>query len=298
VAVQRRRASLLRQACQSGCRIGSYYANRERQCRRRTPSVGQASTPDAVSATRRHPRQTVATSRHLTMARTQNECQINNLNPKVAGIEGAISIVMDAQNVAETWPTSKTTDQELVELSKRGDELAMTKLIQRHYGASLRVAQSILRNRPDSEDAVQTAYGRAFQYLHTFREEARFSTWITSIVVNQSLMHLRHQRRATLLSLDEPIHENALRCLTSRDPSPEESAAQREISNAIARALARLPMGLRMPYTLHAVSGLPVAEVADKLGLSLSATKSRIFRARCSLQSRLNFNYRLARCSA
>jgi RNA polymerase sigma-70 factor (ECF subfamily) len=205
---------------------------------------------------------------------------------------------MDAQNIAETWQTSETTDQELVEQSKRGDEQAMTKLIQRHYGASLRVAQSILRNQPDSEDAVQTAYGRAFQYLHTFREEARFSTWITSIVVNQSLMHLRRQRRATLLSLDEPAPEKALRGLTSRDPSPEENAAQREISSAIARALARLPMGLRMPYTLHAVSGLPVAEVADKLGLSLSATKSRIFRARCSLESRLNFKFRLARCSA
>jgi RNA polymerase sigma-70 factor, ECF subfamily len=205
---------------------------------------------------------------------------------------------MSAQNITETWQTSETTDQELVEQCKQGDEEAMTRLIQRHYGASLRVAQSILRNQSDSEDAVQTAYGRAFQYLHTFREEARFSTWITSIVVNQSLMHLRHQRRATLLSLDEPTHDQASRSLASRDPSPEESAARREISGVIERALARLPNGLRMPYTLHAVSGLPVAEVADKLGLSVSATKSRIFRARCSLQSRLSFNYGLGRCSA
>ena len=205
---------------------------------------------------------------------------------------------MDAQTAAEKLDFSEMTDQELVELCKRGDDEAMTSLIQRHYGTSLRVAQSILRNRPDSEDAVQTAYGRAFRYLHTFREEARFSTWITSIVVNQSLMHLRRQRRATLLSLDEPSHEQASRYLTSREASPEESAARREISIAIARALARLPHGLRMPYTLHAVSGLPVAEVADKLGLSVSATKSRIFRARCSLQSRLSFSHGLARCSA
>jgi len=205
---------------------------------------------------------------------------------------------MNAQNIAETRQTSETTDQELVEQSRGGDEAAMTKLIQRHYGTSLRVAQSILRNQSDSEDAVQAAYGRAFRYLHTFRAEARFSTWITSIVVNQSLMHLRRQRRATLLSLDEPTHEQAARYLTSRDPTPEENAARREISAAIARALARLPNGLRMPYTLHAVSGLSVAEVADELGLSVSATKSRIFRARCSLESRLCFSYGLARCSA
>ena len=204
---------------------------------------------------------------------------------------------MEAQNVAKTW-TSEATDQELVEQSKQGDEEAMAKLIQRHYGASLRIARSILRNESDSEDAVQTAYSRAFQHLHTFREEARFSTWITTIVVNQSRMHLRRERRATLLSLEELIHEQIPQYLTSREPTPEESTARREISTAISRALARLPHGLRTPYTLHAVSGLPVAEVADKLGLSLSATKSRIFRARCTLESRLYVSYGPAQCSA
>jgi RNA polymerase sigma-70 factor (ECF subfamily) len=197
---------------------------------------------------------------------------------------------MESQNV-------ETTDQELVAQSKQGDEGAMAKLIRRHYGSSLRVARSILRNESDSEDAVQTAYGRAFQHLHTFREEARFSTWITSIVVNQSRMHLRSQRRATLLSLDETSQEQVPMYLTSREPTPEESTARYQISAAIIRAVSRLPSGLRMPYTMHAVSGLPVAEVADKLGLSLSATKSRIFRARCTLQSRLHLSYAPARCS-
>jgi RNA polymerase sigma-70 factor, ECF subfamily len=198
---------------------------------------------------------------------------------------------MDPQN-------TETTDRELVLQSKQGDEEAMALLIRRHYGASLRVARSILRNQSDSEDAVQTAYSRAFQHLHTFREEARFSTWITSIVVNQSRMHLRRQRRARLLSLEETIPEQTPLYLKSREPTPEESTAQREISTAISRALARLPNGLRTPYTLHAVSGLPVAEVAGKLGLSVSATKSRIFRARCTLESRLYVSYGPAQCPA
>jgi len=205
---------------------------------------------------------------------------------------------MNTQNGAETLQTPEVTDQELIEQSKQGDEAAMSHLIRRHYGTSLRIAQSILRNQPDSEDAVQTAYGRAFRLLHTFREEARFSTWITSIVVNQSLMHLRRHRRANVLSLEEPMHERTQRCLASREPSPEESAVSREIASAIARALARLPHRLRTPYTLHAISGLPIAEVADKLGLSISATKSRIFRARCTLQSRLHFSYGSALRSA
>ena len=166
----------------------------------------------------------------------------------------------------------------------------MAKLIRRHYGASLRIANSILRNHQDSEDTVQTAYSRAFQKLHSFREEARFSTWITSIVVNQSLIHLRSKRRAILLSLEEPMNERTKLFLTSREPTPEESTARHEISTAISRALARLPNNLRTPYTLHAVSGLPLVDVANRLGLSLSATKSRIFRARCTLESRLDIS--------
>src|SRR5277367_2802629 len=191
---------------------------------------------------------------------------------------------MDARNVCAKWPA----DQELVEQSKQGDEEAIAALIGRHYKGSVRMANSILRNQPDAEDVVQMAYSRAFQKLHTFREEARFSTWMTSIVVNLSLLHLRGKRRATLLSLEEPMNVRTKVFLTSRDPTPEESAARREISTAISRALAKLPDNLRTPYHLHAISGLPLADVATRLGLSLSATKSRIFRARCTLESRLS----------
>jgi RNA polymerase sigma-70 factor, ECF subfamily len=194
---------------------------------------------------------------------------------------------MDARNVSRKRQPAEVTDQVLVEQSKQGDPDAMAKLIRRHYGASVRMANSILRNQPDAEDVAQMAYCRAFQKLHTFREEARFSTWITSIVVNLSLLHLRGRRRATLLSLEEPMNERTKLFLTSREPTPEESTARHEIATAISRALAKLPDTLRTPYKLHAISGMPLVEVANELGLSLSATKSRIFRARCTLESRL-----------
>jgi len=198
----------------------------------------------------------------------------------------ASNTVMNLSNGCKT-----PADHELVEQSKRGDEQAMAELIRRYYAMSLRIARSILRNPEDSEDAVQTAYCQAFQHLQDFREESRFSTWITSIVVNQSLMHLRRRRRATLLSLEDPIGDSPIRYFTSREPSPEERTSHREIATAISGALDRLPNGLRVAYSLHAISGLPVDEVADKMGLSVSATKSRIFRARCRLESRLSTSF-------
>jgi RNA polymerase sigma factor (sigma-70 family) len=94
-----------------------------------------------------------------------------------------------------------------------------------------------------------------------------FSIWITSIVVNQSLQHLRQQRH---VSLEQAIRKETPLYFTSREPTPEQSTARQEISARISHALAKLSNNLRMPYILHAVSGLPVAEVANKLGRSVS----------------------------
>lgn len=187
----------------------------------------------------------------------------------------------------ETKEETKVTDTELVEQSKLGDQRATAELIRRHYSSSLRIAHSIVRNHAEAEDAAQEAYCLAFRHIHSFREEARFSTWIGTIVVNQCRMMLRRQRRAVLINLDE----SAPRHLKSAEASPEETAYRSETSHAISRAVARLPIELRMPYALHAISGLPLFEVAHKLGISIAATKSRIFRARCTLESRLHSSF-------
>jgi RNA polymerase sigma-70 factor (ECF subfamily) len=205
---------------------------------------------------------------------------------------------MNLTDRLDTLPAAERTDRELVAKCRRSDEAAITELIRRHYPTSIRIAGSILRNRQDSEDAVQMAYCQAFQRLSTFREEARFSTWITSIVVNQSRMHLRRARRATLVSLEEPAWERASQRLRSWEATPEESTARKELSHAIWSAVERLPNALRSAYTLHEVSGLPIAEVARKLGLSVAATKTRIFRARRTLESRLCRRYGPASATA
>jgi RNA polymerase sigma-70 factor, ECF subfamily len=193
---------------------------------------------------------------------------------------------MDAGNV----PQSGSLPRPLSRNWSQGDDEAMANLIGRHYGASIRMANSILRNHSGAEDVVQTAYSQAFQKLHMFPGRGSFSTWITRIVVNQSLVHLRSKSRATLLSLEEPMNERTKLFLATSEPTPEQSTARREISTAISRALARLPDNLRTPYKLHAISRMLRVDIATRLGLSLSATKSRIFRARCTLESRLYFS--------
>ena len=82
-------------------------------------------------------------------------------------------------------------EQQLISRARNGDEDAIAELFRRHYTHSISVARRILPSQEESLDAVQSAYLSAFRNIQSFREEASFKTWITRIVQNQCLMHLR-----------------------------------------------------------------------------------------------------------
>jgi RNA polymerase sigma-70 factor, ECF subfamily len=176
----------------------------------------------------------------------------------------------------------------LVERSKNGDQDAMGELVRQNYQRSLRVARSILHNQQESEDAVQAAYGSAFHHLDTFRQTARFSSWITRIVMNESIMALRRLRVDRQVSLEQLTESRELsRYLASDIPTPEDFARSCEFRTRLAHALDGVPVKLRQSYVLFALFGLRMSEVADLLGLTAATVKSRIFRARCELRSRM-----------
>jgi len=183
---------------------------------------------------------------------------------------------------------AEETEMRLVKRSESGDQDAMTELVRRNYQRSLRVARSILHNQEESEDAVQAAYGSAFQHLDTFRQDSSFSTWITRIVMNESIMGVRRVRCGRKVSLEELTESRQLsQYLVAAEPTPEDIARYRELRTRLSRALAVVPLKLRKTYTLFAVSGLRMNEVAVTLGLTAATVKSRVFRARCELRSRM-----------
>jgi RNA polymerase sigma-70 factor (ECF subfamily) len=200
-----------------------------------------------------------------------------------------------ADLAAKVWRTNcgKRDMQEILETdliarSKQGDQHAITELFRRHYPASLRLACGVLRHPDDAQDAVQTGFFLAFRRLEDFRGEASFKTWITRIVVNCCLLQLREaRRRATWVRLEGRNGTRVMDILSSPAPTPEKSAWSGEISSAFSAAVAKLPKHLRDVYTLFAISGLSVREVATALGLTASATKTRLFRARAGIRASL-----------
>ena len=179
-------------------------------------------------------------------------------------------------------------EPELMADCKRGDKDAMTELFGRHYTSSLCLARGILRSEEESQDAVQSAYALALRYFHSFRGDATFRTWITRIVMNHCFARLQERRRRRdWVSLDDLGRSGGLTMLASAVPSPEKFTLCQEIASALSEAAASLPKPLREVFALCAFSDLSLKEAAAALGLTLSATKTRLFRAHARMRSQL-----------
>jgi RNA polymerase sigma-70 factor (ECF subfamily) len=181
------------------------------------------------------------------------------------------------------------SDAELVTLAQQGSEAAFGELVRRHNRAMLQTALSILHNREEAEDEVQNAWWKAWRNIGRFEGEARFTTWMTRIVMNQCLMRLRHERRARFVFLDEPLAGEARPLLELRDggEGPEQDLGRREVDELVRQEISRIPPLLRNALVLRDVNQMAMPEVAGELGISLAAAKSRLLRARQELRTRL-----------
>jgi RNA polymerase sigma-70 factor (ECF subfamily) len=188
-----------------------------------------------------------------------------------------------------TVPDSSLEDRQLVDLARKGDDAAFGELVRRYWTRCVDLACYYVRNRDDGEDQVQNAVLKAYQHLDQYQGEAEFSTWLARIVVNQCLMLLRAKKRTRFVYLDHSSPEpNAGPVqLAARQPSPEGEFAVRELSGVLRHEIRRIPPLLRNVMMLRDVEELPLAEVSEALGITASAAKSRLVRARAELRHRM-----------
>ncbi len=184
---------------------------------------------------------------------------------------------------------SEAVDSELVCLCQRGDAAAFADLMRRHQSSAFKLALSILRDRQDAEDEVQNAFWKAYQHINQFQQDAKFSTWLTRIVVNQCLMRLRQTRRAKFFYVDDALACDDIMSfdLPDRGPTPEAQLGQSQVAEVLKHEIRRIPPLLRTVFMLRDVEQLPMSDVADALGISVAAAKSRLLRARSELQARM-----------
>ena len=195
---------------------------------------------------------------------------------------------------------TKLTDPQLVELARRGDQESFGELIQRHRRKCVDLACFFLRNRGDAEDEAQNAFLKAYEHLDQYQGDAEFSTWLSRIVANQCLMLMRVRRRARFVYLDEaPSEPKAMPLqLAASDPDPEGEVAFLQFTQVVKSEVGRIPPLMRNVMLLRDIQGLPMQDVADQLGITVSAAKSRLVRARAELRLRMTHHYHGARESS
>lgn len=150
---------------------------------------------------------------------------------------------------------------------------------------------SIVKNETDAEDGAQEAVISAYRHLGSFRAEAKFSTWLTAIAINEGRKRLRKAKGAAEESLEEKIEEKAgdytPAPLTDWREIPLEALERKELREALRNAVAELPGIYREVFTLRDLEELNIEETAQALGITSGTVKIRLHRARIMLQKRL-----------
>jgi RNA polymerase sigma-70 factor (ECF subfamily) len=151
-------------------------------------------------------------------------------------------------------------------------------------------ALSLVKNETEAEDVAQEAILRAYRKLASFRGDAKFSTWLIAITLNEARSKLRQDRRASLDSLDNHDAEEGdytPAVLTDWREIPSEALEREEIRALMREAVADLPVAFREVVILRDMEELSVNETAEALGISIALVKVRLHRARLLLQKRL-----------
>jgi RNA polymerase sigma factor (sigma-70 family) len=187
------------------------------------------------------------------------------------------------------WPHSDVgngTDEVLVANAKLGDENAFTELWRRHSKVARRILLRITGNPEDAEDALQEALMKSFVHMKSFDGRSKFSTWLIRIATNTALAELRRKRRRpeVLFSAGADAFLDALGVLRDDSVDIEARLVLRKQAELLEAAVESLPPSLRCVIELWRKREYSIEQIAEVTGLSISATKTRLYRARCALR--------------
>ena len=183
-------------------------------------------------------------------------------------------------------------DTEVARRIAAGDEDAFRLLMRRHNQSLYRTARSILKDDAEAEDAVQDAWVLAYGAMSAFRGDAKLSTWLVRIVVNEAIARSRKRgRRAEIIQLDGDVESgggNGAATMTeSPSGQPERGVLRAETRRLLEKKIDDLPEAFRAVFVLRALEEMTVEEAAAALDIPEATVRTRFFRARGLLRESL-----------
>jgi RNA polymerase sigma-70 factor (ECF subfamily) len=184
--------------------------------------------------------------------------------------------------------SSAATDEILVEAAQLGDRPAFAELWKRHSSKPYKMVYRITGNQEDAEDVIQDAWMKAYSHLKTFDGRSAFSTWLTRIAINAALMKLRRKRTHPEHPMESTDGDSWQQVeIADQTKDVEQQYIGYETAQRARRAIGGLTPSLRAVVEIHQSNDLSVKEIAGLVGISITATKSRLFRARTILREAL-----------
>lgn len=193
-------------------------------------------------------------------------------------------------------------DGELVGRIRAGEEAAFEELLRRHRGLVVTTAYGVTGDADDAQDVAQEVFASAARRLDQLQDPDRVRNWLVRIARNAAIEALRRRRGPVVVSLEELRSESSddvsvIERIPDPAPCPRTQAETNQTFAILYEVMDSLPQSYREPLVLRVKNGLSYQEIADTLGLTLAATKVRIFRARDMLIVKLRerdvrLNYR------
>ena len=174
---------------------------------------------------------------------------------------------------------------------QNGDRNEFSRLVELYSGKLYRLGLKILGNPQDAEDILQETYLKALRGIKKFDGRSSLSTWLYRIAMNESLMHLR-RKHPEMLSIEEPgegdLEEQEPLQIVDWCCMPEKELMSNEVRRKLDHAIEELPANLKSVFVLRDIEELSTLQAAEVLGLSETAVKTRLSRARMRLRKELS----------
>lgn len=176
-------------------------------------------------------------------------------------------------------------DQFYINKIKEGNTDLYAVLVDRYKYMAYTIAMKVLSNKDDSQDVAQESFIKAYQQLHTFKGNSKFSTWLYTIVYRTAISKWKENRLETQ-SIDDSIHE---RYTHEQTFQPHDQLQVKDEQEFVKQAIQRLPRTEALLVTLFYINENSIREICEITGLSLPNVKIKLFRARKKLERDLKF---------
>jgi len=192
-------------------------------------------------------------------------------------------------------PVQFLPESELIERVRNGQAELFYQLIEPHQRSVYAASYAVLGNEADAEDVAQEAFLKAYSRLHQFRGEAKFSTWLIQIAVNEARMRRRKDRKNLYESIDEGYQDDRgdyFPCdFADWREIPSEAFEQKQLKRALSQAIASLKPLYREVFVMRDVQGMNIRDTAEALGINEPLVRTRLLRARLQLRDALAPGY-------